>query len=145
MTRRMGLKHSFIADQRGAFAFEMPFVVILLIFSLLFPFADVAITGFKFISAYQALRDIGQRAQYLTFDDTDSTSIADWTSSLPTQVSNYTVSKTILCADGTQAPCAAGKFPPSYFVFTTTFTLSPMVLGSVLCSSCTVKYTERYQ
>ena len=42
------------ADQRGAVALEMPIVFPFIMFSLLFPLADVAIAGFQFISAHQA-------------------------------------------------------------------------------------------
>jgi hypothetical protein len=140
-----GRKKSFIADQRGVIAFEMPFVTILLIFSLLLPLADVAIAGFKFISAYQALRDMGQRTQYSTPDATDANSISTWQSSLPTTVDGYTVSATIKCGDaGTAPPCAGTAFP-KYYTFQTSFTLSPMVLGSVLCSTCTLSYSQRFQ
>jgi hypothetical protein len=140
-----GRKESFIADQRGVVAFEMPFVTILLIFSLLLPLADVAIAGFRFISAYQALRDMGQRTQYSTPDATDANSISTWQSSLPTTVDGYTVSATIKCGDaGTAPPCAGTTFP-KYYNFSTSFTLSPMVLGSVLCSTCTVNYLQRFQ
>jgi hypothetical protein len=140
-----GRKKSFIADQRGVIAFEIPFVTILLIFSLLLPLADVAIAGFKFISAYQALRDMGQRTQYSTPDATDANSISTWQSSLPTTVDGYTVSATVKCGDaGTAAPCLGTDFP-KYYSFQTSFTLSPMVLGSVLCSTCTVNYLQRFQ
>jgi hypothetical protein len=140
-----GRKESFIADQRGVVAFEMPFVTILLIFSLLLPLADVAIAGFKFISAHQALRDMGQRTQYSTPDATDANSISTWQSSLPTTVDGYTVSATIKCGDaGTAPPCAGTTFP-KYYSFQTSFSLSPMVLGSVLCSTCTVNYLQRFQ
>jgi hypothetical protein len=140
-----GRKKSFIADQRGVVALEMPIVIIVLIFSLLLPLADVAIAGFKFISAYQALRDMGQRTQYSTPDATDPTSISTWQSSLPTTVDGYAVSATIRCGDaGTAPPCAGTTFP-KYYSFQTSFSLSPMVLGSVLCSTCTVNYLQRFQ
>lgn len=32
-----------------------------------------------------------------------------------------------------------------YYIFTTSFTLTPMVLGSLLCSTCTISYTQRFQ
>jgi hypothetical protein len=123
----------------------MPFVYFLLVFSLLLPLADLAIAGFKFISAYQALRDMGQRTQYSTPDATDTTSISTWQSSLPTTVAGYTVSATVKCGDtGTAPPCAGTTFP-KYYTFQTSFSLSPMVLGTVLCSTCTVKYSQRFQ
>jgi hypothetical protein len=138
-------KEPFIADQRGAVAFEMPFVFLFLIFSLLFPLADMAIAGFKFISAFQALRDMGQRTQYSTPDATDSTSISTWQSSLPTTVDGYTVSATIKCGDTGAAPPCAGTDFPKYYIFQTSFTLSPFVLRSVFCSTCTVTYSQRFQ
>ena len=104
-----------------------------------------AIAGFQFISAYQALRDMGQRTQYSTPDATDSGSISTWQSSLPPTVDGFTVSATIKCGDaGTAAPCAGTDFP-KYYTFQTSFSLSPIVLGSVLCSTCTVNYSQRFQ
>ena len=141
----MSKKDYFIADQRGAVALEMPFVFLFLMFSLLLPLADVAIAGFQYISAWQALRDMGQRTQYSTPDATVAASISTWQSSLPTTVSGYTVSATVKCGDaGTAAPCAGTDFP-KYYIFQTSFTLSPIVLGSVLCSTCTVTYSQRFQ
>jgi len=141
----MSHKDSFIADQRGAVAFEMAFVFAFMMFSLLLPLADVAVAGFKFISAYQALRDMGQRTQYSTPDATDATSISTWHASLPTTVSGYTVSATVKCGDaGTAAPCLGTDFP-KYYAFQTSFTLSPLVLGSVLCSTCRINYSQRFQ
>jgi hypothetical protein len=138
-------KNSFMADQRGAVAFETLIVWLFLMFGLLLPLTDLAIGGFKFISAYQALRDMGQRTQYSTPDATDPTSITNWQSSLPTTVDGYTISATVYCGDpGTVAPCAGATWP-KYYIFQTSFTLSPMVLGSVLCSTCTVNYSQRFQ
>jgi len=138
-------KDSFMADQRGGVAFEMPIVWLFLMMSLLLPLADLAIAGFKFISAQQALRDMGQRTQYSTPDATDPNSITNWKSSLPTTVDGYTISAKVYCGDpGTEAPCA-GTTWPKYYIFSTSFTLSPMVLGSVLCSTCPVNYSQRIQ
>ena len=53
-----------LSDQRGAVAFEMPIVWLFMMMSLLLPLADVAIAGFRFISAWGALRDFGQCTQY---------------------------------------------------------------------------------
>src|SRR4051794_2191460 len=102
-------KSSFIADQRGAVAFEMPIVYLFMMMSLLLPLADVAIAGFKFISAHEALRNMGQRTQYyLPTDVTSSVSISDWKSSLPTTVDGYPISAKVYCGDsGTEAPCAS--------------------------------------
>ncbi len=58
-------KKSFIANERGAVALETPIVILFLMVSLFFPLVDLAIAGLQFNSAYQALRDMGQRTQYL--------------------------------------------------------------------------------
>jgi hypothetical protein len=139
-------KGSFITDQRGAVAFETLIVYFFMVVSLLLPLADVAVAGLKFNSAYQALRDMGQRTQYFPpADVTSSASITNWRNSLPATVDGYTVSATIACGDaGTAAPCA-GTTWPKYYIFSTSFTLSPMVLRSVLCSTCTVNYSQRFQ
>lgn len=138
-------KDSLVADQHGAVAFETIIVSLFLIASLLLPLTDVAIAGFKYISAYQALRDMGQRTQYSPPGDvTSSTSITAWQSSLPAQIEGYTVSAQVYCGDP-GATCTSNTTLPKYYVFTTSFTLSPMVLGKVLCSTCTVTYSERFQ
>jgi hypothetical protein len=144
-------RNSFIADQRGSVALEMPFVWGLLMLGLLVPLADLTIAGVRFISAYQALRDMGQRTQYRPPPDvTSSTSITSWQSLLPS-VDGYTVSAQIYCgyppSSTTRAPCASATTLPQYYVFTTSFTLTPNVpvLRSVLCSTCTVNYSQRFQ
>lgn len=140
-----GHNASLMADQRGAAALEMAFVFFVLMMGLFLPLADAAVAGFRYISAYQALRDMGQRTQYSTPDATDASSISAWQSSLPTKVDGYTVSATIKCGDaGTAAPCAGTTFP-KYYTFQTSFSMSPIVLGSVLCSTCNVSYSQRFQ
>jgi hypothetical protein len=67
-------KTSFMADQRGAVAFEMPIVFLFMVMSLLLPLADVAAFGFRFISAWDALRAFGQYVQYHPPPDVTSTS-----------------------------------------------------------------------
>ena len=140
-------RRSFIGDRRGAAAFEMAIIYLFLMFSLLLPLADLAIAGFKFISAYQALRDMGQRTQYSPpADVTNSGSISTWASSLPASISGYTITPLVYCGSpGVVAPCASATTLPKYYTFSTTFTLSPMVLGSVMCSTCTVQYSQRFQ
>ena len=49
-----------LSDQRGAVAFEMLIVCLFMMMSLLLPLADVAIAGFQFVSAWEALRAFGQ-------------------------------------------------------------------------------------
>src|SRR3569832_2336382 len=79
MNGRIGLRrHSLIADQRGAVAFEMPIVFALMIFSLIFPLADIAVAGFQYVSAQQALRAFGQSIQYSL--PPDVTNASTWSS-----------------------------------------------------------------
>jgi len=83
----------------------------ILVLGLLLPLADVAIAGFRFIAAHQALRDMGQRTQYSTPDATDPNSISSWQSSLPTTIAGYPVSATVKCGNaGTAAPCLGTDF-----------------------------------
>jgi hypothetical protein len=141
-------KRSLIGDQRGAAAFEMAAVYIFLVFSLLLPLADLAIAGFRFISAHQSLRDMGARTQYSSPGDvTSSSDITTWKTGLPSAISGFTITTKIYCGSpGTEAPCGSGAASVmKYYTFTTSFTLSPMVLGSVLCSTCTLTYTQRFQ
>ncbi|HTI83157.1 MAG TPA: hypothetical protein VL614_22110 [Acetobacteraceae bacterium] len=137
-----------LSDRRGAVALETPFVLIVLFFSLLFPLADLAVAGFALVGGYQTLRDFGQYIQY--HPPADLTNYASWKSALPSSVNGYPIVHLhVYC--GT-ADCAAGNTaPPGYFYFETTVTLSPMVLGPVLCggtaTTCTLtlKYSEQFQ
>jgi hypothetical protein len=135
-----------IGDQRGAVAFEMPFVWGFLMLSLFLPLADLAIAGFRFISAHQALRDMGQLIQYSP--PTDVTNISTWQSSLPATVGGYSVSVQVYCGNPGTTPCTAdapGTISAKYYKLTTSFPLSPLVLGSLLCSTCTVTYSQPFQ
>jgi len=141
---------SFIADQRGAVAFETLIVWLFMTMGLLLPLSDLAIAGFKFIAAQQALRDMAQRTQYNPpADVTTSSGIGSWTSSLPTTVAGFPITAKVYCGNpGTLAPCAPdppGTASPKYYTFSTSFTLSPMVLGSYLCSTCAAKYSQPFQ
>ena len=144
----MSKKDSFIADQRGAVAFEMIIVYLFLCFSLLLPLADVAAAGFQFISGWAALRGFGQYIQYN--NPPDPANPGAWTSGLHTTVSGYTIGNIqVRCGDANTV-CSSGNvtLTPKYFTFSTTVTLAPMVLRSVLCpSSCTytLPYSERFQ
>ena len=144
-----GLRHkeSFIADQRGAVAFEMPFVYLFLIISLLLPLADLAVAGFQYISAWQALRAFGQRIQY--DPPPDVTNWASWKSGLPTSVAGYPINNLqVLCGDGMTACSAANVASPKYYTYTTTVTVAPIILTAVLCAnSCsyTLSHSERFQ
>ena len=144
----MNKKGSLIADQRGAVAFEMIIVYLFLCFSLLLPLADVAIAGLRYISAWEALRAFGQYIQYN--NPPDPANPGTWKSGLQTTVSGYTIGNIqVMCGDANTV-CSSGNVTstPKYFTFSTTVTLAPLVLRSVLCpSSCTytLPYSERFQ
>lgn len=138
-------------DQRGAVAFEAPFVFGFLILGILLPLCDLAVFGFRFISAYEALRNAGQYMQYHT--PPDVTNWSSWVSSLPSAVKTtggYTISNiNVLCGDGGVACSSTNTAFPKYYSMTTSFTLTPMVLRSVLClnAACSfqLSYSERFQ
>ena len=147
----MSRKVFFIADQRGAAAFEMLIVFLFLGVSLLLPLADVAAAGFQFVSAWEALRAFGQRIQY--DPPPDITNWASWKSALPTSVSGYPINNLqVLCGDAMTACSAANAVSPKYYTYTTTVTVAPIILTTVLCTSgtgngCTytLSYSERFQ
>jgi hypothetical protein len=165
----MRRKASFMADQRGAVAVELPSVYLFLGFSLLFPLADVAMAGFQYISARAALRNFGQSIQYSP--PTDVTNATTWKSTAiakadpkyPILISNFY----LICGDGsytpalpppsnvlcsTTNPASTDPTKPKYYLYATNITLAPLVLRSVLCTSgnsnpCsfTLPYSERFQ
>ena len=141
-----------LSDQRGAVAFEMLIVFLFVGVSLLLPLADVAAAGFQFISAWGALRAFGQYVQL--HPPPDVTNTASWT--LPTTVAGYPINNVqVLCGDvNAGAVCSSTNvtLPTKYYSYTTTVTLTPMVLRSVLCTSSnadrckfTLPYSERFQ
>jgi hypothetical protein len=144
-------KGSFIADQRGAVAFETTLVYPTLVLFLLLPLADVAAAGVQYISAWAALRSFGQYLQYNPPADVTNTS--GWPAQ--TTVGGYTMSNIqVLCGNTSAgAACTSANvstLPAKYYSFTTSFTLSPIVqwLKPALCpSSCTytLTSTERFQ
>ena len=147
----MSHKDSFIADQRGAVAFEMIIVYFFMCFSLLVPLADVAIAGFQFVSAWGALRAFGQSIQYNVPPDVTNTS--GWMSSVLAKADpRFPISNLqVICGN---AVCSSGNnalASVKYYSYTTTVTLSPMVLRPVLCGSAnpsclfTLHYSERFQ
>ncbi|MEZ2142821.1 hypothetical protein AAE026_10970 [Bradyrhizobium sp. DN5] len=144
--RRACRRESFIADQRGAVAFETVFVYIFLVSFLLMPLADVAAAGFRFISAWTALRSFGQYIQYK--NPPDPANPGTWVSTLQTTVAGHTIGNIqVMCGS---TACNSGNLgsTPKYFTFSTTVTLAPIVLTSVLCpSGCTytLPYSERFQ
>ena len=149
--RLVSRRVSFIADQRGAAALEMMFVYIVLVSGLLMPLADVAAAGFRFVSAWEALRAFGQRIQYNPPQDV--TDWAGWKSALPTSVSGYPINNLqVVCSDSMAACSAGNSASPKHYTYTTTVTVAPIVLRSVICRSgnanpCsfTLPYAERFQ
>jgi hypothetical protein len=148
----MRRKNSFIADQRGAVAFEMLFVFGFMILSLLLPLADVAIAGFQYVSAWEALRAFGQSIQYAP--PPDVTDASGWTTSaLAKAVPGFPISNfQLVCGDSNTVCSTANTASPKYYSYTTTVTLAPILLTSVLCTSAnanpctfTLPYSERFQ
>jgi hypothetical protein len=146
--RRVRHRVFFVADQRGAVAFETIIVYVFLVSGLFMPLADVAAAGFRFISAWGALRSFGQYIQYN--NPTDPANPGTWQSALQKTIAGYTIGNIqVMCGDANTV-CSSGNVTliPKYFTFTTTVTLTPIVLTSVLCpSSCTytLSYSERFQ
>lgn len=149
---RVSPKRSLIADQRGTVAFEMPIVYLFLLMLVLLPLSDLAIAGYKYASAWDALRAFGQSIQYSPPPDVTDTST--WApAALAKADSRYPITSiTLICGDG-GAVCASGNTgSPKYYSYSTTITLTPYVLKSALCTSnntntCsyTLPYTERFQ
>jgi Flp pilus assembly protein TadG len=145
-------KKALIADQRGAVALEMPFVYAVVIFIMLLPLADLAIAGFRYVSAWEALRAFGQSIQYSP--PTDLTNASSWASTALSKADpQYPIPSIQLICGESQATCsAANTATPKYYSYTTTVTLAPIVLKSVLCTSgtgngCTftLSYSQRFQ
>jgi hypothetical protein len=132
--RLVSHKDSFIADQRGAVAFEMPIVYLFMMMSLLLPLADVAIAGFQFVSAWEALRGFGQSIQY---DKPDFTNASGWTSSkLAKADPRFPIQQfRLVCGDANLDCSPSNSASPQYYSYATTVTLSPMILSAVLCTS----------
>ncbi|MDO9461474.1 MAG: hypothetical protein Q7N95_15365 [Alphaproteobacteria bacterium] len=148
----MSGRGSFIRDQRGAVAFEMPFVYLFLIMSLLLPLADIAIAGFQYVSAWQALRAFGQSIQYAPPSDFSNTS--SWASNALAKADpRFPIpSIQVICGDTNSACSSTNLASPKYYSYTTTVTLAPMVLRPVLCTSSsanpcvfTLPFSERFQ
>jgi hypothetical protein len=136
---------SLLSDQRGAFAFEVPFVWLFLAMSLLLPLADVAAAGFRYISAWGALRNFGQSIQY--DPPTDFANTSGWRSSKLAKADSRFPIQNFQLVCGSSACSGTNTASPRYYSYTTTVTISPMVLRSVLCtSSCsfTLPYSERF-
>ena len=150
----MSKKASFIADQRGAVAVETILVYFFMVTSLLLPLADVAIAGFQYLSAWQALRGFGQSIQYAPPPDVANVS-SGWTSSVLAKAAaaglqNFGIQ--LLCGDNNIVCSTTNAAPPKYYSYTATVTLSPILLRPVLCTSgnanpCTftLSDSERFQ
>ncbi|WP_229164729.1 hypothetical protein [Bradyrhizobium altum] len=148
----MSPKRSLIADQRGTVAFEMPIVYLFLLMLVLLPLSDLAIAGYKYASAWDALRAFGQSIQYSPPSDVTDTS--SWApAALAKADSRYPITNfQVICGDG-GAVCASGNTgSPKYYSYSTTITLTPYVLRTALCNSTntntcsyTLPYTERFQ
>ncbi|MBR1266155.1 hypothetical protein JQ629_01385 [Bradyrhizobium sp. AUGA SZCCT0222] len=148
----MSRKESFIADRRGAVAFEMPIVYIFLVGMLLMPLADVGVAGIRYISAWQALRAFGQSIQYSP--PPDFTNMGGWTSSAIAKAdSNFPISNfQVICGVDTASCSTASPPSPKYYSYSTSITLAPIVLRPFLCTSgagnpCTftLRYSQRFQ
>ncbi|WP_338833489.1 hypothetical protein [Bradyrhizobium septentrionale] len=141
-----------IADQRGAVALEVPAVWLLLMFVVLLPLADIAVAAFQYISARQALRSYGHYLQYNPPPDVTNLSQGNWLTTAQTKAafdSRYSISSPqVLCNN---ASCTDPTVTPKSYSYSTTITITPIVLKSVLCGTgangCTFTlfYSERFQ
>jgi hypothetical protein len=131
----------------------MPFVFGFMILVLLLPLADMAIFGFKYVSAWGALRNFGGYLQYNPPPDVTDTSV--WESNLQTSVSGYDINNIqVLCGDsGTSAVCNSANVslsPVKFFSYTTSFKITPMtpfLKQALPCpqDGCILTYSERFQ
>ena len=147
-----GRKGSFVADQRGAVALEMSFVYGVVIFVMLLPLADLAIAGFQYIAAREALRAFGQSIQYSPPADVSNASTWSSTARAKADPSYPIPSIQLFCGDNSSACAAGNTASPKYYSYTTTVTLAPLILSKVLCTSgigngCTftLSYSQRFQ
>jgi hypothetical protein len=110
----------------------------------------MGIAGFQFISGYQALRDYGEYVQYS--GPPDVSAWTSWKSSLSTTMSgSYQIDNiTVWC--GTATCDVTPTASPKYYTYSTTITLAPLVLRSVLCTSTnpnpcsfSLSYSEQFQ
>ncbi|BBC01178.1 MULTISPECIES: hypothetical protein [Bradyrhizobium] len=145
---------SFLADQRGAAALEVPAIWLFLMLIILLPLADIAVAGFQFISARQALRNFGQSILYAP--PPDVTNASAWSSTATAKAdSRYPIPSIQLICGDSNAVCTSansGADQPKYYVYSTTVTLTPIVTRTWLCNSTntnpcsfTLSYSERFQ
>ncbi|MHC2258074.1 Flp pilus assembly protein TadG [Bradyrhizobium embrapense] len=149
---RVSLRRSLIADQRGAVALEMPIVYLFLLMIVFLPLADLAAAGYQYASAWDALRAFGQSIQYSP--PPDVTNSSSWASTaLAKADSRYPITSIqLICGDSNAVCSGTNTASPKYYSYSTTVTLKPMVLKTMLCTSgntntCsfTLPYTERFQ
>lgn len=149
ITKLKRWRASFSADQRGAAAFELVIVYPILLIGIMLPLADVAIAGFQYISARQALHAFGQSILYSPPNDLANTSNWLTTTLAKAEELDFPISNfRLVCGDGGAACSSSNTASPKYYSFDTTVTLAPIVLSSVLCSaSCTytMSYSARFQ
>jgi len=118
----------------------MAIIYAFLMFSLLLPLADVAIAGFRFISAWQALRAFGQSIQYSPPPDVTDTS--NWATTAKAKadpaypISNLQVMcDTTVCTSINVATAATKSYS-----YSTSITLAPMIVNA-LCPGGTCTFT----
>jgi hypothetical protein len=136
-----GHKKSFVANQRGAVAFETLIVISFLIFLLLLPLADLAILGFQFLFGWQALRNFGQYVQY----NAPGNVVDGWPSwTTPTQLDPRYPIATFKVVCGVDLCSSSNTTKPRYYSYTTTVTWSPMtpMLGQFF--NCPCSFTLPY-
>jgi hypothetical protein len=144
-----GMRVRLQKDRRGVIAFETLIAIIFIITFFLLPIADFVLAWGQYISAYQALRDLGQYTQYHT--PPDVTNWSSWASSLPT-ITGYTITTSVMCGD-TLTACGgspANTASPKYYSFSTSITIHSFLEAAIpalssLAGSHTLTYTEQFQ
>jgi Flp pilus assembly protein TadG len=130
-----------LSDRRGVSALEFAIVSSVLV-GLLLPISDLIIAFTQYISAYQAVRDLGAYAQYHT-SAIDMTT-TPWTVPMPT-IAGHSITVQVMCGS-TSTPCSDTTKSPKWFVFSTTFTLNPVFVTALAAGNpYTVTFSERFQ
>lgn len=110
----------------------------LLLVGLLLPISDLGIAALQFMTAYQNVRDLGAYAQYHT--GLINTATTPWTVTLP---AGYAGTVQVMCGN-TNTLCANTATVPKWYVFSTTFTVTPIFV-TALAGTYTVRFSERFQ
>ena len=119
-----------LSDQRGAVAFEMPIVWLFLMMSLLLPLADLLSLAFSLYPRGGHCVNFGQYRSTRP-DVTNVVSLGQRTHygcGLSHQQSPSPLRRCTACSP-------SNSVSPKYYSYTTTVTLSPMVLRPVLCNA----------